>query len=322
MTFPAFCSILGITLPEPMPIGRWVDCATQSNPRRKKGRAKLTEDGQAGFCIDYLTMSECAVWTPHVVNDIKRERTAEENAALSKRLALRRQEEIRGTMRAQSAYAKAAELTHANHEYLRRKKLDMNGCRGLKIDAEGWLLIPVYRDGKFISAQRISAEGEKRFATGAPMKGGSYRIWRPAACVTILAEGLATGLCVFAALPQAQVEVCFSAANMIEVAKRGTWLGMVGIAGDNDMDTFERIGKNTGIEAAKEAAKAIGCGYAAPEHIEGSDWDDWFRERLVILEKAEEQKAFRASPIKLRQAALMPIRVALMGVVKNIQKNV
>ncbi len=312
MTFPAFLQSLGIIPPEQFQPGRWQRCGTETHPRKKNAAVKLSDDGNVGFAQDFASMTECLVWRIVDNTATKRERTAEENAALSEKLALRRQEEIRGTMRAATVYKLATPLLHAAHPYLQRKRLDMVGCAGLRVDKDGWLIVPMIRDHALISVQRISPEGEKRFSYGAPTKGATFRIRRPGAPIQILCEGLATGLAVFAACTMANVIVCFSAANLVAVAEREDWRGMVAIASDNDFWTQEIHGKNPGIDSAKRAAEIIGCGYAYPEHISGSDWHDLFMERLELLEKTNADKPYPDSPHKLRQSALLPIRVEVM----------
>lgn len=320
--FASWLQSLGINPPEYFTPGHSQRASTVSHPKKKNAWIKLATDEQTGWAKDHATMSEAMVWK---TGETRAERTAEQqaadNAALSARLAERRAEELRGTMRAKAAYDIATPLLRAAHPYLQRKRMDMMGCRGIRIDAEGWLVVPMYRDGKLTSIQRISPEGEKRFQTGAPVKGAHFQIWRPRPSMVVLCEGLATGLAVFAAVPQAIVEVCFSASNLITVAERGEWKGMVAIASDNDRDTEERDGKNPGIEAAKRAAEIIGCGYAVPT-CDGTDWHDFFVERLAILEKADEQKVFRAHPAKLREQALIPIRTEIMRAMKSVGENI
>lgn len=319
VTFADFCRSLGIIPPDQFIPGRWQRTATMMHPGKRNGCVKLDESGAIGYAQDWAIMTECEVW--RVADDTKPDKL--DNAALNARLAARRAEEIRGTMRAQSAYSHATELRNTAHPYLEKKRLTMEGCRGLKVDNSGWLLVPMYRDGKFLSVQRISAEGEKRNFTGAPVKGATYRIWRPGACMLVLCEGIATGLTIFAAMGNANVDVCFSAANLIEVAKRGNWEGLtVAVAGDYDRDTAEIRGFNPGLDAARAAADAIGCGYAVPEFCDGTDFDDLFRERLERIETAENEKRFRAHPAKMRAQALVPIRLLIMEAAKYCQKKI
>lgn len=342
MDFQSFIESLGIIAPAFIAPGRWVRAATVSHPRKRNAAIKLNEDETSGFAIDHSSMVEAELWRV-IDNTIPtKEREAERQAALAQRLALRRQEEMRGTMRAETTYAKAQPLLRGDHDYLRAKRLTQEGCRGLKVDADGWLVIPIYRNRKLISVQRISPDGQKLFSPGAPTKAGSYTLWRPGAPVTILAEGLGTALAIFAACPMAVVEVCFSAANLVAVASRNQY-GTVAVAGDNDpwsmchrhkkenciepMDPElprpEWCRCNPGKTAAMEAARILGCGYAVPSCADqGTDWQDLYAERLLRFEKANEGKFHPASPFKLRNEALAPIRFEIMKVAKNNRQNV
>lgn len=340
--FAEFLDSLGIVPPAAIIPGRWTRCATVSHPRKKNAVIKLNDDETSGFAIDHSSMADAEVWRVIDNTVTKRERTAAENAALSARLALRRQEEIQGTMRAVTAYAKANPLLRAEHPYFQRKRLSMEGALGLKVDGEGWLVIPMFRDRKLTSIQRISPDdGQKRFQYGAPTKFCTFRIHRGGAPVTILCEGFATGAAIFSACPMANVEVCFSAANLIAVASRNQY-GTVAVAGDNDpwsmchrhkkenlLEPLDPEGErpewcrcNPGKTAAMEAARILGCGYAVPSCEFGTDFLDQFLERLERLEKANEGKPWGASPHKLRQEALAPLRAKIMPCAKNNSKKV
>ncbi len=322
MTFQDFLRTLGIVPPEAFTPGRWQRCATESHPRKKNASIKLEVGEQAGFAQDFATMSECAVWLLSSTTTERAERSAEERAASVERQRLRREQEIQGTMRARTAYTVAEYLRYANHPYLQRKRCDMNGCAGLKVDAKGNLIVPMSVNGSLTSVQRISPEGEKRFAWGAPTKGATFRIWRPGAVTQVLCEGLATGLTVFAACPMAQVIVCFSAANLVAVAEREDFVGMVAIAADNDAGTEEDKGVNPGILAASRAAEILGCGVAIPYSESGTDFNDLFVERLERIEEENKARDFPDHPAKLRERALIPVKQSVMGAMKIIQKKV
>lgn len=225
-----------------------------------------------------------------------------------------------------------------NHPYLRKKRISMLGCDGLRIDADGNLLIPMYRDGKLVSIQRISETGEKKFAFGAPSRNAVFWITRPTACVTIICEGMATGVTLFESLNTAKVCVCFSAGNMVAVAEREEWSGLVAVAGDFDDTICQRHLKegehylsdpelprpewcrcNPGATAAMKAAKIIGCGYAIAPSSGGSDWNDAFVKALEAAEEKQEFQPRKISPHKLRASALAPISAALMRAAKMVR---
>ncbi len=205
-----------------------------------------------------------------------------------------------------------------NHPYLRKKKCSMCGTLGIRVSDSGALVIPVFRKGRLISIQKISDTGEKRFATGAPTRGGYFEITRPRACVTILCEGAATGLVIFEAMPNAKVFVCFSAENLVRVAEENEWSGFVTIAADNDISTEENTGKNPGVECAQRAAKIIGCGVAIPQPERGTDWNDVACEQIERLEKLANRFT---SPHKLRASALSFIAPAMMRNAKMVSEK-
>lgn len=339
--FNAFLDSLGIIPPRAIIPGKWVRAATVSHPAKRNASLRLEESGDYGFAMDWASMDRAEVWKRVIDNaPDSKEREAVRRAASLEKMQKLHQQEIQGTMRAIAAYAKAQPLMRAEHPYLAKKRLGMEGARGLKVDDEGWLVIPMWRDGKIVSIQRVSPEGDKLFAAGAPTKGATFTIWRPNAPVTILCEGLATGLAIFAACTMASVEVCFSAANLVAVASRNQY-GTVAVAGDNDpwsmcfrhkkenlLEPLDPEGPrpewcrcNPGKTAAMQAAKILGCGYAVPQCSDpnSTDWQDCFQERLEKLEKAAEGKPF-SSPFKLRSEALAPIRSQIMRAAKNIHK--
>lgn len=318
MTFPDFLRSLQIIPPEHYKLGQWQRCATVNHERKRNASVKLGEDGRHGWAVNFESGAGAHRWSDGNAIERTAEERARDNARLSERIAKRREVEIAGIMRARTAYNAATPLRFANHDYLRRKRLDMTGCAGIKVDTEGALVIPKHRDGKLVSVERIFPDGSKKSAWQAPSKGASFKIWRPGASVTILCEGFATGLTVFAAVPQSTVVVCFSASNLVEVARREDWRGMVAIAADNDADTEANLGTNPGKEAGTKAAEAIGCGVAWPEFDGGSDWHDMFVARLELLEKREAEAQWPRSPVKLRQEALLPIKTALLNAMKFV----
>src|SRR5262249_27530129 len=99
------------------------------------------------------------------------------------------------------------------HPYLQAKGIKSHGLR-LHDSA---LVIPM-RDtaGLIHSLQFIGPDGEKRFLTGGPGKGGYFSIGKPSGTVCI-AEGFATAASVHEATGYA-VAVAFNAGNLLAVA--------------------------------------------------------------------------------------------------------
>lgn len=313
MTFPDFCRALGLILPPVIEPGRTYRVPTETHPRKKNGLIRLDADGNAGIGWNPETGEGAKQWKSNGKNiEIDH---AKANAALTERLAEKRKQERAGTARAFAEYEAAADILSAAHPYLEKKRVTQDACRKLKVDTKGNLLVPMFRRSKFCSLQRISATGEKKFATGAPSKGASLEIWRPRYCITILAEGFATAATIFSALTTCRVVVCFSADNLVRVAENGEWSGMVAVAADNDIDTKEKTGTNPGIECAERAAKIIGCGVAIPYPENGTDWNDILGEQFQRLEKDANRFT---SPHKLRASALSYVAPAMMRACKMV----
>lgn len=276
-TFQQFTEANGIMWPDAFTPGRWIRCKTVNHPRKKNGSIKLANDGQVGWCQDYAVHTEPLMWRAGegdaLASPIDRVEIARRQEA--RRAALRR-----ATHAARAEYAACAPLRDS-HPYLIDKGLGVAGCVGLRVDAAGWLVIPMLYNGKVLSLQRISPEGEKKFHAGATTKYAYYVIERPGAAITVLVEGFATGLTVFQAIPNCRVIVAFNAGNLVLVAERMERHGMGVVCADNDHETAQRIGRNPGLDAARAAASVLGVGVAFPT-CEGTDWNDYVMEQMVL----------------------------------------
>lgn len=298
--FTAFCHALGLRPGVVVPDGKWRRCPTEAHPRKRNGAYKLAPDGSVGWAQDWSTMSEPATW-----------RASGKNAlAFDAREYRQRQEEAQrasehATAEAREFYELAKPL-RGGHPYLEAHGLDMRGCEGLKVDAKGWLVVPALRRGALQSLQRISPDGEKRFWYGASVAGTSYVVERRDAVVTVLCEGLATGLACYRSLSASRVVVAWNAGNLNAVDVGN---GMLVIAADNDHETEARIGRNPGLEAARKAAEQYGCGIAYPTGIHGSDWCDY------LLERTADRMATKGrytTPAAVRQSVEGEVRSALL----------
>ena len=275
MNFSEFVRSAGLIPGDVFADGRWYRCATESHPRKKNGSYKLLESGTLGFCQDHAIHASPLTWKAE--RDV---RPFVDRASIKRKREDTQKALVQATKAARKFYFECALLV-GGHPYLDSHSLSMFGCAGLKIDPDGWLVVPVMLERDIISVQRISPEGEKRFWSGASVKGGSYAIDRKGASITVLCEGLATGLAIFSAVSLCRVVVAFDSGNLGRVAV--TKRGLVCVACDNDHQTALRIGKNPGVEAAAAAAKALGCGIAIPEGFQGSDWCDWRNERVAWM---------------------------------------
>jgi putative DNA primase/helicase len=256
--------------------GNWRRCATETHPRKRNGSYKLAADGLVGWAQNFEIDSDPRTWRPDNSDALDKI----DFAAIARRRAAERRALAQATQAARKFYSDCAPLKDG-HPYLDSHGLNMAGCLGLKIDASGWLVVPVLIERNLMSVQRISPAGDKLFWSGASVKGASYAIGRPNASITVLCEGLATGLAIFAAAPLARLVVAFNAGNMarVQIPRRG----MAVVAADNDHGTAAKLGHNPGLDAAHEAAESLGCGVAVPTGIEGTDWCDYRKERVAFL---------------------------------------
>lgn len=276
--FARFARSAGLRPGAIVPDGKWRRCPTDDHPRTKNGSYKLATDGLVGWVMDFATHDAPLIWRPEKVFVSP----PVDAATIARRMAQDQRSRDEATRGARAYYERASTLI-GGHPYLESHGLDMAGCRGLKIDAHNWLVVPATKGRELVTVQRIATCGEKRFWAGAPVKGASYIIERPNAPVTVMVEGLATGLAIYAAAPLTRVVVCFDSGNLPRVAESLTVQGMVCIAGDNDHATETRTGRNPGLEAARHAAELLGCEVAAPTGITGTDWCDYRNERREAL---------------------------------------
>lgn len=274
--FLQFVQANGIIVPDTFTPGRWIRCKTESHPRKKNGSIKLADDGLVGWCQDYAVHDEPITWR---ASDGAAAMAAPiDRTAIARRQAERRAALCEATLAARAYYERCAPL-RGSHPYLVSKGLGVAGCVGLRVDADGWLVIPMLYNGKVLSLQRISPEGEKKFHFGATTKCAYYAIERAGAALTVLVEGFATGLTIFQAIPTCRVIVGFNAGNLPVVADRMTRFGMGVVCADNDWETAARIGRNPGLDAARAAAEVLGVGVAFPQ-CAGSDWNDYVMEQI------------------------------------------
>lgn len=306
--FESFCRDAGLLPRDIVADGHWRRCPTESHPRARNGAYKLSNDGGLGLAQDWAIHSEPLVWRPG------KETPAHhiDYQAIERRREGARRKLAQATAEALEFYQSCQPLI-GGHPYLHGKNLDMAGGEGLRLDRDGWIVIPMWCGRRFSSVQRISDSGEKRFWPGASTKGAQFNIERHGAALTVLCEGLATGLAIFAAVPTCRVIVAFNAGNLVRVAETLPRRGMAVVAADNDHATESRIGTNPGLKSAQEAAGVLGCSIAAPTGIIGTDWLDYRNERVAErIEVAGATMRRGQSESSIRRAVDAEISAAMM----------
>lgn len=275
--------------------GQWRRCATDDKPKKRNGAYCLHPDGR-GYWRNWATDSDLNSWADESVT-----RAAHvDPAVLERRRKQEREARMRAIRGARDFWQNARQCTRL-HPYLEAKGLTPHGTIGLR-ERDGLLVVPVMWRGRVISVQTISAEGEKRFWPGAPVKGGHCELARQRPAVTVICEGLATGLAVFQCVRSARVIVAFDAGNLVHAVQEVKPTGNVIFAADNDHGTQLRRGFNPGIEKATNAADLIGAGVAWPQGIEGTDWADALREYGMAGVKRIERLILSGSRYVAREA--------------------
>lgn len=139
------------------------------------------------------------------------------------------------------------------------------------------IIVPARRGGAVSSLQLIWEDGTKKFLFGGEISGASHRISTGA--YTWLCEGFATGLSLRAALRglkiQATVLCCFSASNILAVARQVK--GRAFVAADNDKPLPQFGGLGTGEHYAKQT----GLPFAMPPVVK-TDFNDMHQAESIF----------------------------------------
>lgn len=201
----------------------------------------------------------------HWSNKAKYDVSAEQWAHYEKRVAEQKAKAEAEKQQMQDAAAKKAVglLAHKEfidiHPYLTKKKVQAHGVFS---DTDGALLVPMVNNaGELRNVQRVYANSNKRFSTGAQVTGCYHLLGSQLTNPTYIAEGYATAATIYEATGGQAVLVAFNTGNLLPVAKaireHNPDIKLI-FAADNDRETEKRDGKNPGVMAAKKAAEAVG----------------------------------------------------------------
>lgn len=230
MSFLSFAASYGLLIEHAVQ-GKWVKVPTADHPRKKNGSYKL--DGSVGWVQNYASMERPAMWKD-------KDYTPPDPAVLRKTLA-KAEEERR--VKQIAAAKKAGWIMHnakcGHHPYLAAKGFP---------NEKGWiwegkLVIPMRINGDLVGCQLIDQDGTKKFLYGQQSKGAVASFDTKGR--VILCEGYATALSVRRALKTAKarynIQVCFSAGNMEELAKQHQ--DCIVIADNDKSGTGQRVAK-------------------------------------------------------------------------------
>jgi len=205
-------------------------------------------------------------------NHERQTRLAQEQAELERKQA-------EAASKAGQLWHKAA--TDSQHcAYLQRKNIQPYGVRFTNTASGDIVLVPM-RDasGKLWNVQRIFPNGDKRFLKDGRTSGCFHVLGDLAQSAWVLvAEGYATAASLHEATGFAVV-VAFSAGNLKHVAamlQTACAKTPVLFCADDDQQSEQRSGKNTGVIAAQNAAASISGLWCKPEGLpaQGKDFND------------------------------------------------
>jgi len=208
---------------------RWTRVPTEDKPHKRNG--SYIWDGQSGAVQNWAVHEKPIQFksekrVPFIRSDIQKYK--------------QNQEELRAKAKSKAVFM-MNNSKEENHPYLTSKGFPL---------AKGYvwnslLLVPMRIDGRLVGCQMIDTDGGKKFLRGQITKGASLTIDNKGR--DILVEGYATGLSVREVLKKFKkrytIHVCFSAGNMLEIAK-GKRNPLV--IADNDrigIETAEKIGQ-------------------------------------------------------------------------------
>ena len=241
MRFEEFAYEHGLVI-DNLSLDKWMRVKTLDKPNKLNGAYVF--DGQGGAVINFATMEKHAIFKsdkPYVIDHDKIKRVNQER--------LDRQEEARK----KAVYIVKSGLP-STHPYLIRTGFPERGLVWKEL-----LVVSMRVGSQLVGCQLIDKDGNKKFLSGQITKGASLVIDNKGR--DILVEGYATGLSVRRALKlikaRYKIHICFSASNMLEIAKT---LNEPLVVADNDP---------VGLSTAQKIASCYWVGDA------GEDFNDF-----------------------------------------------
>ena len=204
MEFIAFAQQHGLII-DNVVTDRWTRVPTEDKPNKRNG--SYIWDGYSGAIQN---------WAVHEKPISFRSKGHDPFISIRKEKQRENQEDLRAKAKSKAIFMMNNSKENT-HPYLARKGFPLlSGAIW-----NGLLLVPMRIDGKLVGCQMIDADGGKKFLRGQITKGASLTIDNKGR--DILVEGYATALSVREALKDAKkrytIHVCFSAGNMVEIAK-------------------------------------------------------------------------------------------------------
>ncbi len=278
MDFQTYARAHGVLIENVLDDGRWHRVPTSTHPRKRNGAYRHC--GTHAHVQDHATMLEPALWTPGAEEAAKIDHAGIAQRAALASLQIRRDQD--------AAAKKAGWVLHQctvdKHPYLEAKGFPDEHGNVWQDGEVRKLCIPMRSDGQLVGLQTISDQPgfEKRFLFGQKTRGAVYLMDNKGP--NWFVEGFATGLSVRAALQAIKARyrlfVCFSAGNLLSVAKG---LGSGFIVADMDHPSpLAPLEGGMGWKVAQEAGLPF---WRAPSP--GTDFNDYMREEGVFRASQE-----------------------------------
>lgn len=243
MDFCRFAETHGLIIRD-LVMDRWVRVPTVDHPTKRNGAYIF--NGNSGAVQNWAVHISPIVW-----------RQGKHDPQLP--ILMKKAKDDQADRQEQAAKKAAWIINNAvkdNHPYLVSKGFPEE--KGYVWD--GKLVIPMRVDGRLVGCQLIDAKGKKRFLYGQRTKGATACFDNKGSL--ILCEGYATALSIRRTLKKSMtrycIHVCFSAGNLIEVAK--SYPNCIVVA-DNDP---------VGVRAAKKTGRPF---WVSPNV--GEDFNDY-----------------------------------------------
>lgn len=239
MGFIEFARAHGILLDTIPPLGVWSRHPTVDHPKKKNGAVKFM--GNYGLVQNHAVDTNVSLWKPDHTHGINLTQLAREAKEAKEKLLFQQQQ----------AGNKAAWILNqsqpATHPYLRSKGFDEEEGNVWVKDGKKLLIIPMRIDGSLVGCQMIDEDGNKKFLYGQRTSEATFIFDNKGN--NIFCEGYATALSIKKVLKsfkyRYKIYVCFSAFNMIKVAKN---VGQGFVVADNDESlTGEKTAKEIGL---------------------------------------------------------------------------
>lgn len=281
------CCDVGIYPPKKTGFGKWLSTDTLAG-KSGKGDGRVIVQEHFVTAWNWQTGEKSTVSLRDGLS-AKEQRAVAQSAARSKAKA--EKDAARAAGMAQALIAAAASSTHP---YLVAKGFpderamivaaetvcEIVGEYIIPAGARSAVLIPARRGGKVTSAQLIWEDGTKKFLFGGEIGGASHRI--ATGVFTWFCEGYATGLSIRAALHglkvRATVLCCFSASNIVAVARQSRARAFV--AADND--PIPKSDPFNGLGTGEHYARQTDLPYGMPPSID-TDFNDMHQRDGVFV---------------------------------------